>query len=181
MRLRKVIVFALVAVFFSLNCLAQEAVPIGKAHSPKRATAYSAILPGLGQVYNRQAWKVPVIYALGGATAYVAVSNYRNAVKFKNEYYNRLDGKTEALLPDYATYSDESILSLHEAYNKNFQLGILLSAAVYMLNIVDAMVYGHLFDFEINDNLAGSVAPFAATSLNSAYPNIGLSLSIRIK
>lgn len=122
-----------------------------------------------------------MIYALGGATAYVAVSNYRNAVKFKDEYYNRLDGKTGALLPDYATYSDESILALHEAYNKNFQLGILLSAAVYMLNIVDAMVYGHLFDFEINDNLAGSITPFAAPPLHSACPNIGLSLSIRMK
>lgn len=122
-----------------------------------------------------------MIYALGGATAYVAVSNYRNAVKFKDEYYNRLDGKTGALLPDYATYSDESILALHEAYNKNFQLGILLSAAVYMLNIVDAMVYGHLFDFEINDNLAGSITPFAAPTLHSACPNIGLSLSIRMK
>ncbi len=160
---------------------AQEPITPTKPHSPKRATTYSAILPGLGQVYNKQAWKIPIIYALGGATAYVAISNYQNSIKFKTEYYNRIEGKTADLLPDYATYSDESILALHQAYDKNFQLGVMLTAAVYLLNVVDAMVYGHLFDFDINDNLSGRIVPFTQPTFNSLSPNIGMTLSIRIK
>ena len=77
--------------------------------------------------------------------------------------------------------SNESILALHQAYDKNFQLGIMLSAAVYLLNIVDAMVYGHLFDFNINDDLSATLTPFAYPCFAGVAPNIGMTLSIKIK
>lgn len=181
MKLRKCLLFAAMLLLVGSNVFSQGLSAQSKPHSAKRATLYSAILPGMGQVYNRQTWKVPVIYTLGTATAYLAVSNYRNSVKFKDEYYNRLNGNTAELLADYATYSDESILALHQAYEKNFQLGIMLSAAVYLLNIVDAMVYGHLFDFNINDDLSATLAPFAYPGFAGVSPNIGMTLSIRIK
>lgn len=181
MKARRIIAFLLILVSIAQSLSAQQPTEPVKAHSPKRATIYSAILPGMGQVYNKQAWKIPIIYALGATTTYIAINNYQNSIKFKNEYFNRLDGKTSELLPDYSTYSDESILSLHEAYNKNFQLSVMITGAVYLLNIVDAMVYGHLFDFEINEDLGASIRPFATPSFGCFSPSIGMSLSIRMK
>ena len=84
-------------------------------------------------------------------------------------------------MSDYSSYSDESILALHQAYNKNFQLGIILTGAVYLLNIVDAMVFGHLFDFNISDDLSAHITPFALPLPQFAYPNLGMTLSIRMK
>lgn len=181
MKARRIIAFLLILVSIAQSLSAQQPTEPVKAHSPKRATIYSAILPGMGQVYNKQAWKIPIIYALGATTTYIAINNYQNSIKFKNEYFNRLDGKTSELLPDYSTYSDESILSLHEAYNKNFQLSVMITGVVYLLNIIDAMVYGHLFDFDINEDLGASIKPFAAPSFGCFSPSIGMSLSIRMK
>ncbi len=181
MKARRIIAFLLILVSIAQSLSAQQPTEPVKAHSPKRATIYSAILPGMGQVYNKQAWKIPIIYALGATTTYIAINNYQNSIKFKNEYFNRLDGKTSELLPDYSTYSDESILSLHEAYNKNFQLSVMITGVVYLLNIIDAMVYGHLFDFDINEDLGASIKPFATPSFGCFSPSIGMSLSIRMK
>lgn len=181
MKARRIIAFLLILVSIAQSLSAQQPTEPVKAHSPKRATIYSAILPGMGQVYNRQAWKIPIIYAIGATTVYISIDNYKKSIKFKDEYFNRLNGNTSELLSDYATYSDESILSLHQAYNKNFQLGIIITGAVYLLNIVDAMVYGHLFDFEINEDLGASIRPFATPSFGCFSPSIGMSLSIRMK
>lgn len=181
MKARRIIAFLLILVSIAQSLSAQQPTEPVKTHSPKRATIYSAILPGMGQVYNKQAWKIPIIYAIGATTTYIAINNYQNSIKFKNEYFNRLDGKTSELLPDYSTYSDESILSLHEAYNKNFQLSVMITGVVYLLNIIDAMVYGHLFDFDINEDLGASIKPFAAPSFGCFSPSIGMSLSIRMK
>ena len=122
MKARRIVALLLLGFLFTQTSYAQRVEGGLKPHSSKRASIYSAILPGMGQVYNRQIWKVPIIYALGATTTYIAIDNYRNSIKFKNEYFNRLNGNTSQLLSDYASYSDESILSLHEAYNKNFQL-----------------------------------------------------------
>ena len=181
MNARGLAIFLLGILLISSSVFSQQDNVVKKSHSPTKATLFSTFLPGAGQVYNRQIWKVPVIYVMGAATTYVAVSNYQNSIKFKNEYFNRINGNTSSLLSDYSSYSDESILALHQAYNKNFQLGIILTGAVYLLNIVDAMVFGHLFDFNISDDLSAHITPFALPSPQFAYPNLGMTLSIRMK
>lgn len=150
-------------------------------HSPRRASTLSAILPGAGQVYNKQAWKIPIIYAGAGAVTYFAITNYNNAIKFKTEYYNRIENNTADLLADYSKYSDESILSLYDAYNKNFQLSIAIGAAVYLLNIIDAMVYGHLYEFDIDDNLSAKLSPFYLPPTSFNTHQFGINLSIKLK
>jgi hypothetical protein len=176
--MKKTLIF-LIYLCISFSCLFAQNTE--KQHSAKRASTLSVILPGAGQVYNKQAWKIPIIYAGAGAVTYFAVTNYNNAIKFKQEYYNRIEGNTSDLLADYTKYSDESILSLYDAYNKNFQLSIVIGAAVYLLNIIDAMVYGHLYEFNIDDNLSAKITPYylPPTILNTHQ--IGLNLSIKIK
>lgn len=146
-------------------------------HSPKKATLFSTFVPGLGQIYNKQAWKTPIIYVGLGAFVYFAIDNYNNMDKFKTEYYNRING-TGSLLPDYTTYSDESIYSLYNAYKDNFHLYVILGVAFYGLQILDAYVFGHLFSFDISDDIAlnifPSFIPFAST-------NKIMSLSLNLK
>ncbi|MEE1226865.1 MAG: DUF5683 domain-containing protein [Bacteroidales bacterium] len=176
--MKKYIVF-LLCLCFCFSCLFAQTKP--KAHSAKKASYLSAFLPGAGQVYNKQAWKIPIIYAGAGAVTYFAITNYQNSIKFKTEYYNRIEGNTADLLTDYTKYSDESILSLYDAYNKNFQLSLVIGAAVYLLNIIDAMVYGHLYEFNIDDNLSARITPFYLPATNFTTHNFGINLSIQIK
>ncbi len=152
---------------------------IVKSHSASNAAWMSAIIPGLGQIYNKQWWKVPIIYAAAATVTYFAVTNNNNKNKFKDEYYNRVNGNTEALLPDYATYTDAGIYNLYNAYKSNFQLSLIVGAFFYMANILDAYVYGHLFSFEIDDNLTMNLQPFANANSLSNVNSCGVVLSIK--
>ncbi|MBQ5891631.1 MAG: DUF5683 domain-containing protein [Bacteroidales bacterium] len=176
--MKKILAFLLL-ILLSFSYLSAQNT--NKPHSAKKASTLSAILPGAGQVYNKQAWKIPIIYAGAGAVSYFAITNYQNSIKFKNEYYNRIEGNTADLLSDYTKYSDENILSLYEAYNKNFQLSLVIGAAVYLLNIIDAMVYGHLYEFNIDDNLTAKITPFYLPPTHLTNHNFGINLSISIK
>lgn len=129
-----------------------------KHHSPTKATLLSTFLPGAGQIYNQQWWKTPVIYAVFGTIAYFAVTNYNGKEKFKKEYYSRVNG-SGAKLTDYLSYTDNSIYNLYNAYKDNFQLTIILGVAFYTVQIVDAFVYGHLFSFDMTDDLTFNWLP----------------------
>ncbi len=150
-------------------------------HSPTKALWMSAVLPGLGQVYNRQAWKIPIIYAGAAAVTYFAVTNYQGRERFKNEYINRQNGNTDALLERYANYPDANIYSLYQSYNRNFQLSLIVGGVVYALNIIDAYVYAHLFDFEITDDVSMSIRPNVEmfSMPNFSTPATGLTLQVR--
>ncbi len=128
-------------------------------HSPTKAMWMSAVLPGLGQVYNKQAWKIPIIYAGAAGVTYFAITNYRNREMFKNELINRQNGNTDALMERYANYPDANIYSIYQSYNRNFQLSLIIGGVFYALNIIDAYVYGHLFDFEINEDISLHLRP----------------------
>lgn len=145
------------------NIVADTPQQTVSAHSANTALWKSAVIPGWGQIYNRQAWKVGIIYGGAAVATYFGVTNYRNAQKFKTEYINRNEGNTTDLLPDYASYPDENIYNLYQAYEKNFQLSIIAGVAIYALNLIDAYCYGHLFDFQINDDLSLRLIPTVET------------------
>lgn len=154
-----------------------------KKHSPTKATLYSTFLPGLGQIYNKQAWKVPIVYAGLGTVAYFAITNYNGATKFHKEYNLRANGITIGRNPQYVNYPDQSIYNLYYAYEKNFELSLFAGAAVYIFNILDAMVYAHLFDYDISPNLALNIKPFyiPSYSYNGLYPTMGFSMKLSFK
>lgn len=127
-------------------------------HSPTKATLLSTFIPGTGQIYNRQWWKTPIVYAGLGAVTYFAIRNYNGLTKFKQEYYDRVNGPGPQL-SDYISYSDASIYNLYNAYKSNFQLSIIVGCAFYALQIVDAYVYGHLFSFDMSDDLSFNWVP----------------------
>lgn len=151
-------------------------------HSPTKALWMSAVLPGLGQVYNKQAWKIPIIYAGAAGVTYFAITNYQGREKFKKEYINRQNGNTEDLLERYANYPDANIYSLYQSYNRSFQLSLIVGGLFYALNILDAYVYGHLFDFEITDDISLHLRPnvdMFTFDNGFSSPATGLTVQIR--
>lgn len=126
-------------------------------HNPTKAVLLS-LIPGAGQIYNGQAWKIPIIYAALGGVGYFVYDYYTNMTAFKNEYLHRVNGGTPQL-KGYTNYPNSSIYNLYQSNNKNFQLFVIISAAVYGLNLIDAYVFGHLYDFQVNDDLSLNLSP----------------------
>lgn len=150
-------------------------IKVEEPHSANKALRLS-ILPGLGQIYNHQAWKVPIIYGLLGGFGYFIYTSYTDCQMFKDEYLHRVN-TGERVLADYTNYSDENIYNLYQTNNQRFQLLIALSVVVYGLNLLDAYVYGHLFDFQIDENISMKIAPTVVPSMEQ-WGNLGLGVSL---
>lgn len=145
-------------------------------HSADKALRWS-ILPGGGQIYNHQAWKVPIIYGALAGMGYFVYDNYTNMKMFKDEYLYRVNNNDTPSLEDYVSYPTSSIYNLYNSYNRNFQLMIIITAGIYALNLIDAYVFGHLFDFQIDENLSLAVVPSVAMPPNGIVPTIGVGLA----
>jgi len=156
-----------------------------KEHSPHKATIYSALLPGLGQIYNKKYWKLPILYAGIGVTLYAIGWNtdqynlYKDAyVDFVNfqEFKYQSEGGTipeptskryeELLSTDFsstdASYDDWFKTKLQngkDSYKHDRDLSYIILFGVYVLNIIDATVDAHFTNFNINDDLSMSVQP----------------------
>ncbi|PKP02942.1 MAG: hypothetical protein CVU11_10240 [Bacteroidetes bacterium HGW-Bacteroidetes-6] len=149
-------------------------------HSPQKATIMSACLPGLGQVYNRKYWKVPVIYAgLGGAGYAIGFNN--NLYKdYRSAYIARTDGDSTTVDPFVGHYTETNLLDLRNYYRHNLELSVIILSAVYILNIVDAAVDANLYDFDISDDLSLSFHPALWNAGSAFCPSIGGGFTIRI-
>lgn len=149
-------------------------------HSPKKAAIMSACLPGLGQVYNHKYWKVPVIYAgLGGAGYAIGFNNTRYQ-NYRKAYIARTDNDSTTTDAYEGYYSASNLLDLRNYYRHNLELSVIIITFVYVLNIVDASVDAHLFDFEISDDLSMRIQPsFGLPQAGSSGAfNGGFTLSI---
>lgn len=156
---------------------------IEKEHSPHKATIYSALIPGLGQIYNKQYWKVPVLYAGIVTIVYFVNFNGDKYYSYKDEYVARINADSSKLNPSYILYSDNSILQLKNYYQRNLEFTWIMAGVVYLLNIIDASVYAHLFNFDVNENLSLKIEPllFNENYKVLAPPQTGLKLVLRIK
>lgn len=146
-----------------------------KFHSPRKASLMSAALPGLGQVYNRKYWKVPIIYAGFGVAAYFLRDNLQNMDYYKSEIIARIDGD-----PNTVGTSDLPMASLEKAlddYTQWRDLSYISIAAIYILNIIDASVDAHLFYFDVSPDLSLNLSPYVAPL---AWKATGLTLTLKL-
>ena len=98
---------------------------------------------------------------------------------FKDEYLSRRAGN-EPQLEGYTNYPVTSIYNLYQSNNKSFQTFVLITVAVYGLNLIDAYVFGHLYDFQVSDDLSLNLAPsFAIDPVNPAGLSPTLQLTLR--
>ncbi len=153
-----------------------------KPHSPKRASTLSAIFPGLGQIYNRKYWKLPIVYGAVGGTVYSFLWNQNEFVKARDAYRIRINGTPEQqanIDPFYIPFSNDQIRANRDFYRSNRDLSVVLFLAVYLLNILDATVDAHLFYFNVNDDLDALVKP--NVQMAGFAPSPGLCLTLKIK
>ena len=150
---------------------------------PKKAAWGSAIVPGLGQVYNKRWWKVPLIY--GGFVAFVKAyqDNNNQYHTFLSEVQYRLANNGNPANPDYAAYSFEGLVKIKDNFRRNKELSIIGGVVVYAVNIIDAYVDAKFFRFDISENLSLQLKPTLQTNPGglhayAAQPGLKLSLSL---
>jgi hypothetical protein len=153
-----------------------KTVVVPEEHSGKKALLLS-IVPGGGQIYNRQAWKIPIIYGALAGMGYFIHYNYTRMDMFKVEYLYRVNHNNTPNLNDYASYPTSSIYNLYNSYNRNFQLMIIITVGIYALNLIDAYVFGHLFDFNMDNDISLSIGPTLQPTLAGWQPVMGLKMN----
>lgn len=140
----------------------------------RKAALYALGLPGLGQVYNRKFWKVPIVYGAMGTTMFFAVTNAKNMRRYNAALFNDLRDLPHEFSGVLTT---EQITRSRNFYKKNMELSFLLTGLFWGLSIVDATVDAHLFKFDISDDLTFQWAPNLLTGNNKLMPGIHLSLT----
>lgn len=146
-------------------------------HSVRKATVLSAILPGAGQVYNRKAWKVPIIYAGFAGLGYLFRQNQKNYTAFEDALLARYDNDPTTTDPYIDIYTEDNLRTLSDFYRRNRDLSFIGITLLYVLNIVDAHVDAHLFRFSTDDNLSVVCTPdLKATPSGQFTPSLTLSL-----
>lgn len=159
-----------------------------KPHSPTKATIMSACLPGLGQVYNGKWWKVPIVYAGLGGLGYLVYSNYSEYSAYLHAYEFQTGDLPEGVtLNAHETelankYSSSQLQTYKESYRRDFEFYTILTVAWYGLNILDACVDGHLYNYDISDDLSLSVDPYLRPTESPIkmpqYAQVGLSFTL---
>ena len=142
--------------------------------APAKAAFYSAVLPGLGQAYNKSYWKIPIVYGAMGTSLYFYFDNNKKYHQYRDAYKRRLAGFHD---DEFDYLDNDRLISAQRFYQRNRDLSLLITAAFYVLNIVDANVDAHLTQFNVNDKL--SFAPDIYQNELNFKPNLGLTFNYR--
>lgn len=155
-----------------------------KIYSPRVAAIRSAILPGLGQAYNRKYWKMPIVYGALGATAYVFNFNlkeyksvgyaYRVLIQRDTANFKNVD---EDLKPFVDANASNSLRNYRNQKRRDIDYSVLVFILFWGLNVVDATVDAHLKGFDVSDDLSLRIKP----GYNSFSNTTGVSFVLHIK
>ena len=171
-------------------------------HSPKKAGMLSAIVPGLGQVYNRKYWKVPIVYAALGGVGYFAYTNsiyysfWHDGLIIKNAIANKQKTSADFIafaenskyrskatslsVSELNSKSEAEFQTQNDYYRRNRDLSFFFMGILYLANVLDATVDGHLYNFDVSDNLSFHIQPtYISTYSFYSAPSMGLSISAK--
>ncbi|WP_066220435.1 DUF5683 domain-containing protein [Formosa haliotis] len=143
--------------------------------APARAAFYSAVLPGLGQAYNRKYWKIPIVYAALGTGIYFYIDNNKAYNSYRDAYKRRLAGFTDDEY--YGRVSDDGLINAQDQLRRNKEMSLLITFGLYALNIIDANVDAHLLQFNIDDNL--TLSPHYKYNEMEDTSNLGLTFNFK--
>ena len=151
--------------------------------SPAKAAFYSAVIPGLGQIYNKSYWKVPLVYIAIGTPIYFYVQNSKEYDRYLSAYKRRQQGFTDDEFYDNRSdgqprLSTDGLRRGIQFYRRNKELSILIGVALYTLNIIEANVDAHLKQFNVDERL--TLEPFIHNDFLT-QPQFGLTLTYRSK
>lgn len=156
--------------------------------APSRAALFSTVLPGAGQLYNRRYWKAPIVWGALGGSIYAYSWNNNNYKRFRtafkrrqagfidDEFYDLNGDNVEGQEPDLDV---DDLENQQERFQEDRDLWLVVSIALYALNIVDANVDAHLKQFNIDDNLSFDFQPYMDLNQTSNTPIYGMALTIK--
>lgn len=155
-----------------------------KAHSPRVAAIRSAIFPGLGQIYNKKYWKLPIVYGALGTCAGIFIYNLGNykdtKFAYKVKYNMRVNRTDSALYPQIKSQlkplSEESLRFYRNQYRRDIDYSALVFLILWGLNVVDASVDAHLKSFDVSPELSLEFKPGYSDMARTS----GVSLVLRI-
>lgn len=168
-RLLFVIAVITISVYSTTTVFAQDNIQTNSVqamtHSPKKAT-YLALVPGLGQIYNKKYWKLPIVYAGFGVTGYFAFWNRGEYLKYNDAYICKVNDPTGCDNPLALKYDSDQLQSFRDYYRRNMELSFILMGVWYILQMLDATVDAHLYYWEVNENLSVQMEPVFQQSIN---------------
>jgi hypothetical protein len=141
--------------------------------APAKAAFYSALVPGGGQIYNKKYWKAPLVWGAMGTSIYFYAWNNKKYHEYRDAYKDYLQGKP--LPGKLEGFDEERLVRAQKFHQKNRDLSALITAGLYILQIVEANVNAHLMQFNVNENL--SLRPQLQQSETDYKYNMGLNLS----
>ena len=146
--------------------------------NPTKAGLYSAVLPGLGQVYNKKYWKVPIVLGAVGAGVGIAVWNDNQYRKYREYYIAKLNGTPNEFVDTHPWLDKVALGNAQDRSKRQRDYAIAITGLIYILNIVDAVVDAHLYEARHDPDLTLNPA-MIQDQYGIAPPKTGLSLSYR--
>ncbi len=152
---------------------------------PVRAAMFSAVLPGMGQIYNRKYWKVPIVYAGFAGLTWYTVFAHEQFVRYRTALDFRMDGNPETI-DEFAgdfRYTQDVLTRFRDYYRRQRDRTVIWTALFYAITIIDATVDAHLFEFDVSDDLGMQIGPSfqgADYSLSGKNGQFGMGVRFRI-
>jgi len=147
---------------------------------PSKAAFFSAILPGLGQAYNKKYWKIPLAIGGVGAGVYFYIRNDKQFDRYRDAYKRRLAGfKDDEFIDTNGNFiiSNDGLIRAQEQFRRNKELSLLVTIGIYALNIIDANVDAHLLQFNVDENL--SLSPHYQYNEMENTSDLGVTLNFK--
>jgi len=141
--------------------------------SPAKAAFYSAVIPGLGQAYNKKYWKIPLVYGGLAIGYYFYNTNNKEYQSFRAAYKRRLEGFNDDQY--VGIYSTQTLINGQKVFQRNRNISLMVTVGLYVLNIIDANIDAHLMQFNVNEKL--SIKPDIYQNDITFKHNLGLSLN----
>ncbi|GMN08585.1 DUF5683 domain-containing protein [Croceitalea sp. MTPC5] len=156
--------------------------------APSKAAFYSALLPGLGQIYNKRYWKAPIVWGAIGTGIYFYSLNNSEYNKFRDAFKRRKAGFIDdqffpqndgTVIPGSPRFSDSALQDAQESAQENRDLALLVTIALYAFNIIDANVDAHLKQYNVDGRLGIDLKPYMDLNPIDYNPNYGLTLVVK--
>jgi hypothetical protein len=146
--------------------------------NPTKAGLYSAVLPGLGQFYNKKYWKIPIVWGAVGAGVGIAVWNDNQYRKYREYYIAKLNGTPNEFVDSHPWLDKVALGNAQDRAKRQRDYAIAITGLIYILNIVDAVVDAHLYESRHDPDLSFSPAVIQ-DQYGIAPPKTGISLSYK--
>lgn len=154
-----------------------NAAPAAMKFNPTKAGLYSAVLPGLGQYYNKKYWKIPIVWGGIGTGVGITLWNQKQYTKYRDAFIAQLNGQPHEF-SNVPGITADALGRVQDRAKRQRDYAIAVTGLVYILNIVDAVVDAHLYEGRKDPDL--TLAPAVIyDDFNTNPPRTGLALSFR--